>query len=122
MNLSPEKLARYRETARYRQEQAQPEVARLREEAWAAARRAAEILRAQFAANRVVVFGSLTSASSFNRWSDIDMAAWGIAPEDTLRAMGVLLDSDTGFAINLVDINTCRPSLRKVIEQQGFDL
>jgi predicted nucleotidyltransferase len=121
-NLTPEKLAVYRATAQRRREQEQSELDHRREQAWAAARQAARLLKARFNATRVVVFGSLARESGFTRWSDVDVAAWGIAPEDTFRAIGAILDMDTEIAVNLVDVNTCRTSLLEVIEQDGIDI
>jgi predicted nucleotidyltransferase len=121
-NFTPEKLAVYRATAQRRREQEQSELDHRREQAWAAARQAARLLKAQFKATRVVVFGSLARDSGFTRWSDVDVAAWGIAPEDTFRALGAVLDMDTEIAVNLVDVNTCRTSLLEVIEQDGIDI
>ena len=121
-NLTPEKLALYRTTAQRRREQERSELDHRREQAWAAARQAALLLETKFKATRVVVFGSLARESGFTRWSDVDIAAWGIAPEDTFRAIGTVLDMDTEIAVNLVDVNTCRPPLLEVIEQDGVDV
>jgi predicted nucleotidyltransferase len=121
-SFTPEKLAIYRATAQRRREQEQSELDHRREQAWAAARQAARLLKAQFNATRVVVFGSLARGSGFTRWSDVDVAAWGIAPEDTFRAIGAVLDMDTEIVVNLVDVNTCRTSLLEVIEQDGIDI
>jgi predicted nucleotidyltransferase len=122
LNLTPEKLARYRATAQRRREEEQIELNQRREQAWAAAHRAATLLRAQFEVSRVVVFGSLARGSGFTRWSDVDIAAWGIAPEDTFRAIGAIMDMDTEIVVNLVDVNTARTPLLKVIEQDGIDV
>lgn len=121
-NLTPEKVATYRATAQRRREQEKPMLARRREQAWAAARQAARLLREQFKATRVVVFGSLARESGFTRWSDVDIAAWGIAPADTFRAIGVVMDLETEVPVNLVDVNTCRPSLLKAIQEDGIEL
>jgi predicted nucleotidyltransferase len=121
-NITPEKLAVYRATARRRRQQEQTELDYRREQAWAAARQAVRLLKTRFKATRVVVFGSLARGSGFTRWSDVDIAAWGIAREDTFRAIGAVLDMDTEITVNLVDVNTCRPSLLEVIEQDGIDL
>jgi predicted nucleotidyltransferase len=120
--LTPEKLAIYRATAERRREQEKPELTRRLEQAWSVARQAAQLLREQFTVTRVAVFGSLTRESGFTRWSDVDIAAWGIAPEDTFRAIGAVMDLDTEIVVNLVDVNTCRPSLLRAIEQDGIDL
>jgi predicted nucleotidyltransferase len=58
-----------------------PEVSRRREDAWRVARIASEMLKKQFGATRVAAFGSLASKKAFTKWSDIDLAVWGIAPE-----------------------------------------
>ena len=60
---------------------------RRREEAWGVARAAATVLRARFGATRVVVFGSLTRPAQFTRWSDIDLAAWGIPADHSYQAV-----------------------------------
>ncbi|MFQ6014651.1 MAG: nucleotidyltransferase family protein [Anaerolineae bacterium] len=122
LELTPEKIAAYRATARRRREQEQPAIARRREQAWVVARRAAKLLREQFNVTRVVAFGSLAHGACFTRWSDVDIAAWGIAPEDTFRAIGAVMDMDGEIEVNLVDVNTCRPSLLTAIERDGVEL
>lgn len=122
LKLTPEKLATYRATAQRRREQEKPELARRREQAWAAARQAAQLLREQFKATRIVVFGSLARESGFTRWSDVDIAAWGLAPEDTFRAIGAVMDLEVEIPVNLVDVNTCRPPLLSAIDRDGIDL
>ncbi len=49
----------------------------------------------------------------FTPWSDVDIAAWGIRPEDTFRAIGAVLDVDSEIEVNL---GACRASVREVIE------
>ena len=122
LELSPEQIARYRAAAQKRQQQEQPEIDKRREKAWMAARRAAQLLREQFQVTRLVVFGSLARETGFNRWSDVDIAAWGLAPEDTFRAIGAVMDLDTDVPVNLVDVNTARDSLLAEIEQYGIEL
>jgi len=80
------------------------------------------MLREQFHVTRLVVFGSLVHEGCFTRWSDVDIAAWGIPPEDTFRAVGVVMDTSDEFVINLVDMNIARPSLLGVIEQEGVEI
>ncbi len=80
------------------------------------------MLREQFPVTRVVVFGSLIHPGCFTPWSDVDIAAWGLRPEDTFRAIGVALDLDTEIPINLVDVGACRESILRVIEREGVDL
>jgi uncharacterized protein len=120
--LTPEQISTYRRHAQQRREQEQPEIERRRERAWEAARLAARILDQEFEATRVVVFGSLARDAGFTRWSDVDIAAWGLALEDTFRAIGVIMDLETEVPVNLVDVNTASPSLLEAIEQEGIAL
>lgn len=122
MELTPEAIRIYRENAQKRWEQSSAERDRLTEQAWISARHAVQILKKQFKVTRVAVFGSLIHPGGFTRWSDIDLAAWGISPEDTFRAIGAMMDLDEPFEINLVDVNTARPLIKKIIEGEGVDL
>lgn len=90
--------------------------------AWELAREAAEVLRRDFGATRVVVFGALLRPSMFGARSDVDIAAWGIQPQDTLRAMSAVADLDEEIEVNLVDVNTCKPGILRVIESEGVEV
>jgi predicted nucleotidyltransferase len=120
---TPEELVVYRDTAiRLREQDREAEKER-RERAWIAARAAAELLRGQFLATRVVVFGSLARESnSFTRWSDVDIAVWGLGERDSLNALGAVLDMDTGFEMNMVDVNVCKPAILESIAREGIDI
>lgn len=120
--ISEEDMAAYRATARRRLEQAEKELAVRLGRAWEAALRAAKLLREDFGAHRVVVFGSLLRPRYFSQWSDVDIAAWGISSENTFRAMGAVMDLGGDIEINLVDVETCRDSLRAIIEREGQEL
>jgi len=115
-------MATYRATARRRQAREQQELVRRQARAWEVAHCAAIRLKAQFGVDRVMVFGSLVRAGCFTLWSDVDLAAWGLSPADTFRAIGVVMDLDATIAINLVDVGTCRPELLTAIEQEGIAL
>jgi predicted nucleotidyltransferase len=121
-DLSPEDLAAYKAGARRRAEHEVRALAAREERAWKLARLAADALREQFGATRVVVFGSLVHPGSFTPWSDVDVAAWGLRPEDTFRAIGVVMDLDVEIPVNLVDVHACKASVLRVIEQEGVPL
>jgi uncharacterized protein len=87
--------------------------------AWDQARTAARLLRERFGATRVVVFGSLAHDEWFNRWSDIDLAAWGIPPDAFFRAVAAVTGLSAEFKVDLVDPDDCQPALRRAIEQEG---
>lgn len=118
----PEEWKPYIETLRQRDRAEKERVQRRYERAWQLAREAAEVLRRDFGATRVVVFGSLLRPSMFGARSDVDIAAWGIHPQDTLRAMSAVAYLDEEIEVNLVDVNTCKPSILQVIESEGVDV
>jgi predicted nucleotidyltransferase len=122
LKLTKEEMAVYRTAARRRGELERQQVARREERAWELARQAAAVLRKQFGATRVVAFGSLVHTGCFTAWSDVDIAAWGILPEDTFRAIGAIMDISAEPPINLVDVKTCSASLLAAIEREGQDL
>lgn len=132
LDLTPQELAEYRAAAQRRHRQAQQELALREQTAWQLARRAADLLRTHFSATRVVVFGSLVHPGCFTPWSDVDVAAWGIQPADTFRAIGAVMDlgdddDDVHFdrfdiEVNLVDVGACSPSLLETIERDGVEL
>ncbi|MEW5942108.1 MAG: nucleotidyltransferase domain-containing protein [Chloroflexota bacterium] len=122
LELPPEKLVQYRRAAASRQSARADRIKPRAAQAWKIARQAARLLQEQFHATRVVVFGSLLHEQRFHEWSDIDLAAWGIPAEQTFRAIGAVMDLDRTFEVNLVDVNTCPPSLLVSIEQEGKDL
>lgn len=94
-DLTPEQIANYRAHAQQRCRQERPQIERRRQQGWEAARQAAQLLKEKFNASKVVVFGSLARETGFTRWSDVDVATWGLAPEDTFRAIGAVMDLET---------------------------
>lgn len=83
---------------------------------------AADMLRREFGATRVVAFGSLAHRAWFTRWSDIDLAAWGIPPDQFYRAVAVVTGLSAEFEVNLVSPEDVHPSVRQAIEREGVDL
>ncbi len=90
--------------------------------AWDVARAAARLLREDFAAQRVVVFGSLTHQAWFGPASDIDLAAWGIPDDQYYRAVAAVTGISPDFKVDLVDPDSCQESLRRVIEKEGIEI
>ncbi len=120
--ISPEEMAQYKRTARLRLREERAEQAQRRERAWQLARQAAALLRENFGVERVVLFGSLIQEDRFTRWSDVDLAAWGLTSANWLRAIGAVLDLSDEIELNLVDVETCSPELLAAIEQDGVVL
>ena len=121
-DLSTSKLDEYRKTAMRRQKVRISKAKNRREKGWKLARKAAKVLRTQFQVKRVAVFGSLLHEARFTRWSDIDIAVWGLSPDQTFRAIGAVMDLDSSMELNLVDVNTCSSGLLKSIEQEAVDI
>jgi len=105
LNLSRDKLDQYRRTAARREKIRVAKIKPRMAKAWKLAKKAAKVLREQYHAERVAVFGSLLHESRFTQWSDIDIAAWGIAPDQKFRAIGTVMDLDSSLEINLEQIS-----------------
>jgi len=86
------------------------------------ARAAAHRLREKFGARRVVLFGSAAERSLFTRWSDVDLAAWGIAPERFYAAVADVTSLSTEMAVDLLDPEICPTAMQTVIEREGMEV
>ena len=86
------------------------------------AKKASLLLRQRYGAKRVVVFGSLTATNTFSVWSDIDLAAWGIAPERFFSAVAAVTGLSPDFKIDLVEPDTCRAAMRDSIQKHGIEI
>lgn len=115
-------LAPYRETIKQREAREQRERAQRRTRAWEVAWLAAEMLKNKFGASEVRVFGSLVHGHWFSSASDIDLAARGICDEEYFLAVAWLQDIAPEFAVDLVQMERCRDSLREHIDQEGRPL
>jgi predicted nucleotidyltransferase len=94
-----------------------------KQRAWRVAHQAAHILRNEFQAEKVVVFGSLAHKAWFTLWSDVDLAVWGIPPDRFYPAVAAVTELSSDVTIDLIDPeDACRPSLRVAIERDGIEL
>lgn len=83
----------------------------------------AALLREQFGAECVKVFGSLVDKNRYTRWSDIDLAVWGIAPEQYYQAVGAVNDLSADIEVDLVDLRSCgSATLEQIIEEEGIEI
>lgn len=94
------------------------------EERWLQARRvaqeAAKLLREEFGAEEVLLFGSLVRRSWFTVWSDIDLAVRGVPPDRYFSAVAAVTGLSPDFQIDLIDLEDCSVDLRSVIECDGI--
>ena len=86
------------------------------------AKQAASLLRQKFGAERVMLFGSLASKDAFTPWSDIDLAVWGVAPDEFYSAVAVVTGLSPVFKVDLVEPDTCRKGIKDVIQKQGIEI
>jgi predicted nucleotidyltransferase len=86
------------------------------------ARKAAELLKSEFGARRVVAFGSLAHGAWFSPHSDIDLAVEGIPAAAFWRAWCALDRLDSSFEIDLVPGESCSSRLQEEIAQNGVEL
>ena len=86
------------------------------------AKKASFLLRQRYGAKRVVVFGSLARTKTFSAWSDIDLAAWGIASEEFFSAVAAVTGLSPDFRIDLVEPDTCRLAMRNSIQKHGIEI
>src|SRR5947207_229122 len=117
----PEETA-YLQTARRRARAAEARWAERRQQAWAAARRAAAFIKAAYPAARVRVFGSVLYPDSFGPRSDIDLAIEGIGWPEYLRLWSALDTLEPEFEIDLVDVEIVSASLRALLDREGVAL
>jgi predicted nucleotidyltransferase len=86
------------------------------------AQRAAALLKAQFGARRVVLFGSLAHAAWFAPDSDIDLAVEGLAEEDYWRAWREVEEIIGDRSVDFIEMEAVSDSLRQAIERYGMEL
>jgi predicted nucleotidyltransferase len=122
VGVPPDALDIYRATMRARDEAAARQRESRRRRAWQVAQQAADLLRREFGAERVVAFGSLVHGHWFTVMSDVDLAAWGLGVEEHLVAIAALQDLAGGLHVDLVRAERGSQALLAVIEAEGVEL
>ena len=91
-------------------------------EAWRLIPKLARLLREEFGATQILVFGSAVNADYFSEESDIDIAAWGIPIAQYLSAVLAVNEFHHDFKVDLLDPTLCRLTLRERIEVEGIEV
>lgn len=86
------------------------------------AKRAAALLKQEFGAQEVFLFGSLLSPELVHPESDIDLAVWGLNRDRYCEAVGELLCTVKGFNVDLILLETAPSSLLDCVMTQGVRL
>ncbi len=116
-DLSPQELAQYHKRLDQHFQNRKVDEALL-QRAWHTAHRVATMLYEDFGATRVAVFGSLAEPESFSKWSDIDIAIWGIPNDKYFRAVSESMNISRLFKIDLIDFENCKELFREKIQSQ----
>lgn len=123
MVIPKEKMEIYCRTARRRSAERVRRLSELRERALATAKRAADLLKKEYGAKEVFLFGSLAEEPSvFDGRSDVDLAVRGLGKKAYFRVASRLLDLDHAFDVDLVEMETAPESLVRKIEKEGIRL
>ncbi len=116
-DLSPEELEKYNKHLDQHLQNRKVDEALL-QRAWHTAHKIAAMLYDDFGASQVAVFGSLAGQKSFSKWSDIDIAVWGIPSEMYFRASSRASDISGLFKVDLVEYEKCKGIFRERIQKQ----
>lgn len=109
----------YRRTAKIRRQKRQEQLEAKRIHAWQVAATGAALLKSEFGAEQVAVFGSLLTPGLFHHRSDVDLAVWGLPQDMYFRAVGRLQSLDAQISVDLVAVEMASPRLQKKIEREG---
>jgi uncharacterized protein len=121
-DLTPTEILHFREALKSRQVSTGIQNRTRVEKARQVADLAAALLKTEFSAVRVVLFGSVIHTEHFHRRSDIDLAVWGIKEREYFRAVGILQSLDPAFSIDLIIFDEANSNLQKIILSEGVEL
>jgi len=117
--MQPEEYATYLQGARQRRQAQQRQLQAYHQTLLAVATQAAQILKQEFGAQRVWLFGSVLVPRYIHARSDVDLAVAGLDPAQYFVALARLLDLDPNVSVDLVEIERTSDSLRSRILREG---
>jgi len=117
--IDPETLKSYQLAHRERQRRIDQQVQSPFEQAWKVAYMASELLKKDFQATKVVVFGSLTQREMFHPHSDVDLAVWGMDERFLFRATGILQGLNPSISVDLILYDDASPHIEETIVREG---
>lgn len=115
VNLSTVQLQRYITSAQERERERLAKLAERRRSALSLAKQAATLLKEEFGATQVILFGSLLT-EAFHESSDIDLAAIGLPENQYFQAVGRLIGLGD-FDFDLVEMENAHPEIANAINQ-----
>lgn len=99
-----------------------PEEQRVREALFRKLDQAAHLLKSQFGAQKVWLFGSLAHQAWFTLDSDVDLAVEGLQTGDYWKAWRAIEEIILDREVDLIEIETASNSLKKAVERYGVRL
>jgi predicted nucleotidyltransferase len=114
-NLSPTQLQCYIASAQERDRDRLAKLEERRRSGLSLAKRAASLLKEEFGATQVILFGSLLTETFHESW-DIDLAVMGLPEKQYFQAVGCLIGLGN-FDFDLVEIQHVRPEIVQKICQ-----
>lgn len=121
-NLAPEKYQSYVAHWQQRKANARSRLKQRHQAGLNTAKVLADILKADFGASKVVLFGSMLSVNDIHMNSDIDLAVWNLPFSDYIQALTALMSNAGEFSVDLVRIEEAPPSLKAYIVDKGLRL
>lgn len=121
-SLDVQKMSLYRQSAKKRAARKAHGLKLRHQWALSIAKQAAEILKGEFQAQKVVVFGSMVDWQNTHANSDLDLAVWGMSEDVLYSAVGKLLTLDSRLKIDLVIAEVISPSFLDEIERSHLEL
>ena len=119
MAISANRMQEYILAAQRRKQSRLEKLSQRRSQGMEVAHKAAKLLKQEFGAERVVLFGSVLG-EGFHEASDLDLAVWGLPESLYFKAIAQLEGLD-GFAIDLVEAQNALPHIADAIED-GIEL
>lgn len=115
VNLSATQLQRYITSAQERERDRLAKLEERRRSALNLAKQAATLLKEEFGATQVILFGSLLT-ETFHESSDIDLAVIDLPENQYFQAVGRLLGLGD-FDFDLVEVQNARPEIANAISK-----
>ena len=124
LELRRDEWKRYIKPARERPERREltADEKKEREETLRRIRRAAEVLKRRFRAQRVVLFGSFAHEAWFMPDSDVDIAVEGLGQSDYFRAWRTAEEVIGERPVDLIEMETATRALLEAINRHGVEL
>ena len=117
MEISNLRMQAYINNALKQQQEFKATIQKRHIEGLSVARRGAQILKEQFGAERVVLFGSMLQAERIHPHSDVDLAVWGMDEKLYFKAVSRLQDINPDFRVDLVEALSAKAYIFSAIEQ-----